>query len=206
MKTNKSLYETLGVKPDASPAEIKRTFRQKAANAHPDKQSGDHDAMAELNRAYKTLIDPKRRLLYDATGEDQQRPEAEMIRGMLTQVFADGLSKDVPHILNHAKDMLKQGRKVLEQQTNDITTLRDKLKAKRDKITRKRGENVFTMIVDQQIVKFDQQLAQIENDLDICVKASKELEKYKSSEEVPTYGLSDMRFSNQWSAFTSGTT
>lgn len=203
--TKRSHYETLGVKPDASPSEIKRTFRQKAASAHPDK-GGDHVGMAELNHAYEVLIDPKRRLLYDATGESDQRPEAEMIRGMLTQVFADGLSKDVPHILNHAKEMLKQGKQALEQQTNEITKQRDRLKAKRDKITKKRGENVFSMIVDQQIVKFDQQLAQIELDLDILVKAQKELANYKSSEEVPTYTMSDVRFSQQWTAFGNSST
>lgn len=194
------------MKPDASSEEIKRVFRQKAANAHPDKQSGDHEAMAELNRAYTTLIDPKRRLLYDATGEDQQRPDEEMIRALITQVFADGLAKDVPHVLNHAKELLKQGKQVLEQQTEDITKQRDKLKKKRDKITKKSGENVYAMIVDQQIAKYEQSLAKVEYDLDICVKAQDELNKYESAEEIPVYTMSDMRLGQQWTGFTDAST
>lgn len=207
----RDLYQTLGVDKSASPEEIKRVFRQCATNAHPDKQSGDHGRMSELNHAYDVLADPKRRLLYDATGEDQPRPDEEMIRGLITQVFADGLLKDVPHILNHAKELLKQGKSVLEGQIDETAKHRDKLKAKRDKITKKSGENVYLMIVDQQIAKYAQEIAKyaqeiakIEYDLDICVKAQKELGKYKSSEEVPSYGLSDMRFGNQW-GFSSGT-
>lgn len=195
MKTDH--YKTLGVKPDASPREIKNARRRKAAEVHPDK-GGDHVEMSAINHAYDVLSDPKRRLLYDATGKDSQRPEEETIRTLITQVFADGLAKDVPHVLNHAKDLLKQGKATLEGQINETTKRRDKLQAKRDKITTKSKENIFQNIIDQQIVQCNQNIAKVELDLDMCVKAQKELARYKSSEELPVYTTSDMRFSNQW--------
>lgn len=197
-QAKKSHYETLGVDPSASPEEIKRVYRKKAATAHPDKQTGDQETMAALNHAYDVLSDPGRRLLYDKTGDDSQKPEQELIRTVLTAVFSDGLQKDVPHILNHAKQLLKEGQATMEGQVDEVTKRRDKLKVRREKIVKKSGENVFQMIIDQQLASFDQNLAKLEVDLDICHKAMAELKKYKSSEEVPTYGLADLRFSSQW--------
>lgn len=205
MKSNRDHYETLGVKPDASPKEIKNARRRKAAKSHPD-HGGDQVEMSQINHAFDVLIDPKRRLLYDRTGEDNERPRDEQIRELLTAVFADGLQKDVAHILNHAKECLKQGKQTLEQQMDQITKQRDKLKARRDKITVKSGENAFQMIIDQEIPKLEQQIAKLESDLDICKGATDELKKYKSSEEVPVYTMSNIRFSNQWSVFGGQTT
>jgi curved DNA-binding protein CbpA len=205
MKTSKSHYETLGVKPDASPKEIKNARRRKAARSHPD-HGGDQVEMSAINHAFDVLIDPKRRLLYDATGEDSQQSEEATIRALITQVFADGLAKDVPHVLNHAKDLLTQGKSTLERQITETTKRRDKLKAKSGKIKTKAEENIFQNIIDQQIIQCDQQIAKAEFDLDMCVKASKELKKYESAEEVPTYTMSDLRFSNQWGVFGSAST
>lgn len=59
-------YETLGVSAEASRAEIKRAFRERAKKAHPD-ISGDQAAleMRRLISAYETLADPERRREYD---------------------------------------------------------------------------------------------------------------------------------------------
>ncbi len=65
-------YRVLGVKPSASAAEIKRAFRQRAKELHPDipanqASGGDTDArMRDLIRAYETLSDPARRAEFDA--------------------------------------------------------------------------------------------------------------------------------------------
>jgi len=66
-------YKLLGVKPSASAAEIKRAFRRKAKEIHPDIPANtaggvDNDTrMRELIRAYETLSDPGRRAEFDAT-------------------------------------------------------------------------------------------------------------------------------------------
>lgn len=64
-----TLYETLGVEPDASQAQIKKAFRQRALKAHPD-QGGSREAMEVLQHAYDVLSDVERRARYDATGEE----------------------------------------------------------------------------------------------------------------------------------------
>ncbi len=56
-KTKTSWNETLGVKPDATPAEIKKAYREAAAKYHPDiNKSPEATAkMAEINEAYEKL-------------------------------------------------------------------------------------------------------------------------------------------------------
>lgn len=56
-----SAWETLGLSPGASPAEIKRAYRQRALETHPDR-GGDPAAFRALTRAYeKVLARPRRR-------------------------------------------------------------------------------------------------------------------------------------------------
>jgi len=60
-----SLYELLGVKPSATPQELKTAFRQGARDHHPD-LAGSREAFERLRAAYETLSDPVLRQQYDA--------------------------------------------------------------------------------------------------------------------------------------------
>lgn len=65
-----TLYDTLGVREDASVDEIKRAYRKAAMRAHPDRNKGReaaaHDAFQEVKQAYAILSDPEQRRVYDA--------------------------------------------------------------------------------------------------------------------------------------------
>jgi hypothetical protein len=50
-------YRTLGLDPDASPEEVKRAYRERVKEVHPDTESGDEEAFKRINRAYETLTD-----------------------------------------------------------------------------------------------------------------------------------------------------
>lgn len=66
----KDLYEILGVSKDASDSEIKKAFRRRARELHPDvnKAADAEDQFKELNEAYDVLSDPNKRAQYDRFG------------------------------------------------------------------------------------------------------------------------------------------
>ncbi len=65
----KDFYETLGVAKGASKDEIKKAFHKMAHKYHPDKKDGNSDKFKEVNEAYQTLSDDKKRAQYDAYGQ-----------------------------------------------------------------------------------------------------------------------------------------
>jgi len=70
-------YETLGVKRDASPDDIKKAFRHLARKYHPDLNKGSAEAeekFKEVNEAYQVLSDPAKKAQYDQVGHADFAP------------------------------------------------------------------------------------------------------------------------------------
>ena len=66
-----SLYDTLGVSRDASPADIRKAYRKAALKSHPDKNPGSEEAernFLEIAAAFAVLGDAAKRALYDYDG------------------------------------------------------------------------------------------------------------------------------------------
>ncbi|MGH8906276.1 MAG: molecular chaperone DnaJ [Egibacteraceae bacterium] len=68
MPAVRDLYEILGVSRDATDEELKRAYRRKAREVHPD-QGGDEEAFKELTAAYEVLRNPQARGNYDRYGD-----------------------------------------------------------------------------------------------------------------------------------------
>jgi len=66
----KDYYKILGVEKNASKEEIKKAFHKLAHVHHPDKNKGDDSKFKEVNEAYQTLSDDKKRASYDQFGAD----------------------------------------------------------------------------------------------------------------------------------------
>ena len=71
MAEKRDYYEVLGVDKNASAEEIKKAYRKKAIQYHPDKNPGDKAAeekFKEAAEAYEVLSDPQKRQRYDQYG------------------------------------------------------------------------------------------------------------------------------------------
>ena len=87
-------YAALGLKSDATLSDIKRAFRQKASQFHPDRNS-DPDAPArfrEVQEAYDVLSDDDKRKAYDDNRrrnllDDPAQTAREIWQGYFQQVL-----------------------------------------------------------------------------------------------------------------------
>lgn len=103
-------YVVLGIAPTSTPEEIKRAYRQKALQLHPDKQKqvapgkSSHDAAAmfvRLNEAYRVLEDPQERAWYDRHREIIMRRSSVHSSGIpSTELRGDesGMARAQEHI------------------------------------------------------------------------------------------------------------
>lgn len=176
------LYDTLGVAPDASQDEVKTAFRRAAAAAHPDREGGDAERMAAVNRAYETLGDPHRRAEYDATGmidgEDKLEGEA---RGRLVALFQAALDAQAHDLMNACRTLLTNARAEIDVQYANISLQASRLRRQRNRIRRKeKGENLFTALVDSKLKQADEQLAALERGRTVFARVAEMLDGYEA--------------------------
>lgn len=104
MEKGPSLYEILGVPTDADLKTIRKAYRSKAMQHHPDRhasESSDEDNdqhlrdFQEVQNAYEVLSDRERRELYDLSGEVPKPRDAleEEARSFLIKSYASALTQ-----------------------------------------------------------------------------------------------------------------
>lgn len=75
----KDYYATLGIGRDATPEDIKKAYRKKALECHPDRNADNPNAEATfklVSEAYEVLSDENKRQIYNQYGEDGLRQGA----------------------------------------------------------------------------------------------------------------------------------
>jgi curved DNA-binding protein CbpA len=172
-----SHYETLGVKTDASPIEIKRAYRSRAKQSHPDK-GGKQSDFEPIVKAYEVLSDPERRLLYDATGQDKHTPIETSVQQLLLTLFHQALAtdSDIP-IIKTVREQVKMGNAKIPEEIKRLKERRKKLEAKRKKITAT-GQNVVHMIIDGELTNIAGQIAVMEREQEVAKACLEALDSY----------------------------
>ena len=88
----RDFYKILGVKRNATQAEIKKAYRKLSLKYHPDKNPGDEEALAmfqEINAANEVLADQEKRRKYDRGGEEAVN-EPEQQQSPFADIFGFG--------------------------------------------------------------------------------------------------------------------
>lgn len=117
-------YETLGVSKDASPADIKRAYRNAAKKAHPD-TGGDPAAFHALQRAHDVLSDAERRARYDETGDmgDTRAPDPNAAALTIIGGLVDELTSQI--IMDDNIEHIDLAARMRNKVTSKIASIRE---------------------------------------------------------------------------------
>ena len=175
-------YETLGIGPNATPAEIKAAYRKASSAVHPDK-GGSTERMQAVNRANDVLSDPDRRAQYDQTGQDQPATSIEhAAREVLVEAFRQALENlDAGQdIVNHVRDMLRDVLGDVAQRKKKAERTRAKLGKQRDRVRVKDGaDNLVHGLIDHQVQQCDAQVDVLTKSGESAEAALKMLDVYE---------------------------
>lgn len=130
----KDYYRILELTPQATPEEIRRSYRRLAMEWHPDRK-GENPLYLDIREAYETLIDPDRKDAYLRARTDEEhlgrrfeygaRPTPSSIMGKALKLerevsSTDGFRIDGESLLNSINGLLDaRTLEVLERETDE---------------------------------------------------------------------------------------
>lgn len=186
------LYGALGVKAEASRDEIKRAYRTKANELHPDK-GGNGAEFALAARAYEVLSDDEKRKRYDKTGIETDINTANQQAGNTIQaIFNDFIQHiGIENIIYH--DVVSKVREKLDEVTDKLKKQKgeaaDRKKALKKVITRikhKDRDNFFTNVIRQKINNESSAIEKIGQRKEVLDIAKKMLKAYGFESDIAT--------------------
>lgn len=179
-----SYYDVLGVAPWATDIQIKKAYRVKASEHHPDRPDGDPAAMSAINDAYAVLSDPRKRLVYDETGEDSRKPINVMARDSLTSAISAVLDGEM-------EDIVVGVRQVLEMERNELAgklaTARRKLirfEARARKINLETNVKLVHVELNRAIAKLEASIENTQESLQVNAEARRQFDGYVAQVQI----------------------
>lgn len=164
-----SLYDELGVPPDADADQIKRAHRKMAKENHPD-AGGDAETFQRKQRAYMILSDPKKRERYDKVGEEEAEPRNEMMEATAAvmaafdqAVLAAGQNFRRIDLVEATRRNLKSERAAFERSKQDAIKSKEGLGMLLERISRKRpGADVLRISLRERQDMLDERVRTLE--------------------------------------------
>lgn len=169
-----SLYDTLGINKDASKEEIKKAYKNKAKESHPDK-GGSTDKMVALNKAYSILNDESKKEKYDKTGEVDERGDEfknkslDLLRSLLRDAF---VSKSVfnedeykyRNVISEMKSKIKSTIFNLEQEKAKFQKEKKRVSEILERFSTK-GNNYIILLLEGDIIGLGRRIVDIEKEI-----------------------------------------
>jgi len=165
-------YDELGVERNAPKSEIKRAYRAKAKQKHPDR-GGSHAEFAALSRAYRLLASPERRARFDETGvaddgahvSNLEANAAGLILGVFGSILADetyDLSRRDP--MMQTVQLLRQGLQQIAADADFARKGRRRIEEALQRLGRKgpRGADPIRHFLEDRRVMCDRRLGETE--------------------------------------------
>jgi len=185
-------YNVLGIQKTADQDQIKKAYRKKAAESHPDK-GGDQEVFKIVAEAYAILSDPQKRGRYDR-GESLEKPDPKNIAMQnIRTYFVEFLSNDInspfgaqpaSSYLGRIKTKIKSEKTNMQRYSKGLRKSLVFLKKRKNKIVRKdkQPDDLFDIILNQQI----SMVSKSRDDLSLGVRSARiALKIIKEYEEAP---------------------
>lgn len=167
-----SLYETLNIPPDSDADTIKKAYRVKAQQTHPDKEDGNAEEFKKVSHAYEVLSDPKKRERYDSTGAESNVPT---LRDKAMQCIAELLIECVEKVDVKHNDlvslMVKQVKHHKAQMRDEQQAVEAAIKKREEamkRLTRKNGDNKMLPILQMNISSLKMRLISIDEGIQVA--------------------------------------
>lgn len=115
-----TLYEDLGVPPDASSEEIRKAYRERASKEHPDK-GGSVKRFQVIQKAYSVLGKRDKRARYDASGEAEEGPtiRSQALQQLAMMMFQlidrDNKDPEWMDLMGELRNIVQAGNKRLAE-------------------------------------------------------------------------------------------
>ena len=190
-----SLYDDLGVPPDADDETIKRAHRAAAKRRHPDMPGGDADKFNAATRAYVVLRDPDKRAKYDRTSDANDEPNNDLaqISAIVVSRFEHIIatqSFERTDIIAVIIGTLDRDCMRLHTQIFEIQAGGAKFESAKKRLNFKGGApNILLSAIEQRISEAKQNVATVREQIRLHRAAAEHLKLYGWSFDVAPLGL-----------------
>lgn len=192
----KDLYDKLGVKPDATPDQIKKAFRKKARQLHPDHNPNDpkkEQEFKEVAIAYDILSDPTRRQWYNETGDensaDTTKQEAMnlFLEIVITNIMKKNKSIFISDFFKEIREAFKVSAKDYVKHIKAIKQTVKHLEKVLERVIHKDGENSFIHVaINNEMHKALADANKLKQKIRVVNKAYKIAKEYNFKRDIPT--------------------
>jgi curved DNA-binding protein CbpA len=192
-------YDVLGVPKDADEAAVKKAFRRKARESHPDRAGGSGERMALVNRAYDVLSDPARRQQYDDTGDTGPINSVEQeATGLAGAIFGEAIEQDQVSIVAFAKQKARDISDGLKRQRSEALVKIARFERKSNKVRRKTkgAPNMVQAAIEQQLTRYRSLVKEADRKLEVTTAAIRLIEDYDEDNPTPPGMASATMFLN----------
>ncbi|SMN19954.1 similar to Saccharomyces cerevisiae YER048C CAJ1 Nuclear type II J heat shock protein of the E. coli dnaJ family [Maudiozyma saulgeensis] len=178
-------YDILGIQPEATSTEIKKAYRRKAMQTHPDKHPDDPDAQRkfqEVGEAYQVLSDESLRKRYDEFGKDDAVPQQgfEDANEYFSAIFGGDGFKDWIGEFSLFKELSEATEKMNEEENGTTTDETDMMKHDGEKKSDSSSSKKMTKEQRQKLLEMEQKrredmMKQVD---ELAIKLNEKVDQY----------------------------
>lgn len=177
-----NLYDILGVARDATADAIKRAYRKKAMENHPDR-GGDAAEFAKVQQAHDVLMDEARRLQYDRSGSTAQHDTRSAAMSNLAVMFLNLVqgspNLDTSNLIHELTHSIMTADVQLDEQIRQVDRQIDKFEKAEKRLQFKgQGDNFMAQALRAAIGQHQQQIVSLQRSKESAKEMLAILEQY----------------------------